>query len=264
MCCVATVQTNEKRHTFLEYFDSKWCQPFTLSLLKSETTSQHGKLRVSFPHYFCPPKNLHLNLFLPALESATKKSLHSTMVQNMLSFFRKTARRRSKKSAKSTKSLKDCQQTSPGSVFRQVERQADDANVQVVQRFIDYHNNHDSDGIFQCCNPLGLVKFEGAEMPMTVFQKEIDKILRAFPDSTFLAESGIECTTNSSQTMGLVKICKLVVRGTHTGEPFGFGPYEPLPATGIRFELDPEFVIFTVVDGIIEEIKVTRSSGRFS
>lgn len=134
--------------------------------------------------------------------------------------------------------------------------EADDADIQVVARYVASHNAHDLDGIFRCCDPSGLAIFESAEMPMPVFREELGKIMRSFPDVTFTAESGIECTT-SDRNMGMVKIQRFVVRGTHTAAPFGFGPYVPVQASGVSIELDPEFVIFTVVSGLITEINVT-------
>ena len=134
--------------------------------------------------------------------------------------------------------------------------------VEVVERFIDCFNKHDSDGVTQYCNLAGLAKFKHIDMSLSMYRNEIGTIIKSFPDCTFVAETGVELCAGNTHSGGqynkaMVKIARLVIGGTHTGEPFGLGSYPAIPTTSIRAELDPEFVLFKVVDGLIEEIHVT-------
>merc|ERR1712050_9039 len=55
---------------------------------------------------------------------------------------------------------------------------------------------------------------------------------------------------------GVVQVMHAVASGTHTGEPFGFQCYQPLPATGSKCVNDPENLTFFIIDGKIVQVHV--------
>ena len=45
-------------------------------------------------------------------------------------------------------------------------------------------------------------------------------------------------------------------KGTHTGEPFAFGPYPPLPPKGVQVQDEPIQLTLTVTQGKIAKCEV--------
>jgi len=69
---------------------------------------------------------------------------------------------------------------------------------------------------------------EVMEMPVAEYGSEVDKFYRSFPDAEVFP-------TNFQTTLNTVSM-DITAMGTHTGEPFGFGPFEAIPATHKRVE----------------------------
>ena len=53
-----------------------------------------------------------------------------------------------------------------------------------------------------------------------------------------------------------VVVLKVRWTGTHTGKPYAFGPYEPIPAKGTHVALDPERITVTLQDGLVIKCRV--------
>ena len=73
-------------------------------------------------------------------------------------------------------------------------------------------------------------------------------VLASFPDLHFHWSESKELDDGTVTS-------KVYVTGTHTGSPFGFGPFPPIEATGIKCQNDPEDVQW-IIEG--DKIKETR------
>jgi hypothetical protein len=60
---------------------------------------------------------------------------------------------------------------------------------------------------------------------------------------------------------GKVKVTNFVGRGTHTGAPYGFGPFPPIPATGIVVEEDPCHLYISVKNGKMTKFVIDTYCG---
>ena len=128
-----------------------------------------------------------------------------------------------------------------------------DKHWEIMNQYIHTCSTHDMDGHRAIWDPLGVVKFTMGDLPVPVFWEELEKIMKSFPDSTCYVE-GIELIFSDSHK-GIFRVKKIGLTGTHTGEPYGFGPYEPIPATGIFVAPAPEFMHMTIVDGLVHEVQ---------
>lgn len=100
------------------------------------------------------------------------------------------------------------------------------------------------------------VLFPGAKMLADEFFDETDGLVKAFPDF----ELSIADEDITETKPGVVVVEKAVAQGTHTGSPYGFGPYPPIAATGIRCKNDPERLEFHFdEEGKITKMVVTPS-----
>lgn len=73
------------------------------------------------------------------------------------------------------------------------------------------------------------------DAPMTVngYQEEMNKVFRSFPDFSLVVKGSIH---ESGQGIVVADLC--CERGTHTGEPYGFGPYPEIPISGKHVRSD--------------------------
>ena len=71
--------------------------------------------------------------------------------------------------------------------------------------------------------------------------EEIEKSAKSFPDAHF---DFLETKVLDSKTL----VLRVQYKGTHTGAPYGFGPYEAVPAKGVSVKNDPERVTLTFAD----------------
>jgi predicted ester cyclase len=81
--------------------------------------------------------------------------------------------------------------------------------------------------------------FVEANMTITDFLDETLKMYHSFPDFHY----HIETITERPDDNGTVVVVRGYATGTHTGAPFGFGPYPEIAAKGTRVVLDPEYVL---------------------
>ena len=121
--------------------------------------------------------------------------------------------------------------------------------VDVAKKFFNSITAGDVGGMKQWCHEQCVMHFLDIEMVPADMAEEVMKAYAAFPDAyfDFLEESLVE--------PNMVKL-KLRWTGTHTGAPYGFGPYEPVPAKGTRVVNDPERVTLTFQDGLIRKCHV--------
>jgi hypothetical protein len=105
-------------------------------------------------------------------------------------------------------------------------------NEQVALAFLERLNAHESFGsLFQ---PKGDVCFPEAKMTVPDFQLEVNNVMLSFPDFRLDCTSDVQEQADGSVT---VHVCG---RGTHSGEPYGFGPFPAIPAKGVFCQNDPE------------------------
>lgn len=86
---------------------------------------------------------------------------------------------------------------------------------------------------------------EGTKMDGVVFLGVLEDLFKSFPDFH------IKRVPAELQRDGSVVFRGLVASGTHTGEPYGFGPYEAIPPEGKKFVNDEEELQLFFRDGKI-------------
>lgn len=108
------------------------------------------------------------------------------------------------------------------------------ANEKVALAVLEGFNAHRS--VVSFFHPAkGEVHFPDAKMTIAEFQIEVDILFRSFPD--FHLDFAHEHV--KEQVDGSVMV-NVFGRGTHTGEPFSFGPFPAIPAKGVFCQNDPE------------------------
>lgn len=91
-------------------------------------------------------------------------------------------------------------------------------------------------------------------MPWPEYLQVCKDVFASFPDISF---AWTETNTLDDGTVS----SKVAVSGTHTGAPFGFGPFPPIEATGIKCQNDPEYVEFITEGDKIKTMKVVAPKG---
>lgn len=127
----------------------------------------------------------------------------------------------------------------------------DSVNEVIVEKFIECINKQDLDG----CNALLKSpqqcewRFSG-EVNITIkkYGEMIQDIMRSFPDFSIDYKDVVEVGPD------VVQVRNAVASGTHTGEPFGFQCYQPLPSTGLKCVNDPEHLTFFIIEGKIVQV----------
>ncbi|CAB9502559.1 expressed unknown protein [Seminavis robusta] len=122
------------------------------------------------------------------------------------------------------------------------------ANEKVVFDFLAAMNNHSSVGekLSFFSSAAVPVKFEDAPSVTSEFYiLETHKAQKSFPDIHF------QWVSIKETKAGTVLVEDLQVGGTHTGEPYAFANFPPIPATNKHINNDPERLWITVRDGKI-------------
>lgn len=130
-----------------------------------------------------------------------------------------------------------------------------DFHWEILHQYIKCLNAHNIDDFKALWSPSGVIKFPLGEMPAAIICEEMIKFIKSFPDATFCA-AGIECIF-SDKRKGIFRIKKFTLSGTHTGEAYGVGSYKPVKAAGVFVAPDPDFMILTVINGLVQEIQLT-------
>ena len=128
-----------------------------------------------------------------------------------------------------------------------------------AKRFVIEFNRHDLDSLAKTMAPKCIVEFAEAEMLCQAFIDESQNLLKSFPDIHFTYEVVKDVVPN----VAIVE--KLQVTATHTGDPYGFGPYPRIEAKGCKIKNDREDMTVTIdpETGLITRMKVT-AHGRLS
>jgi len=104
----------------------------------------------------------------------------------------------------------------------------------IVQEFIERINAQDRQAIRTMVTPDLKMCWEDQEMMFADYIEAVESVWKSFPDFHLSWQSIQESTDKKGKVVVTVKDC--IPRGTHTGEPFGFGPYEPIEAQGTKIE----------------------------
>ena len=126
--------------------------------------------------------------------------------------------------------------------------------LKVVREWIHKKNMHDVDGMAEMCHPDTNFCFVDSETFITLQEwNEIKKLIYgSFPDLHFFWKC-IRVAGTSQWGVDIVLEDYYGI-GTHTGKPFGFGPYEPIPPTGLTVQ--DEYIEFTIS---VKDGKISRA-----
>ncbi|CAB9496823.1 expressed unknown protein [Seminavis robusta] len=156
-----------------------------------------------------------------------------------------------KKKGSSGKKSKSSKTKPPSSIPQEVE-EFKTANETVVAGLIDVINGHGTAEEMASFFKSGdiRVKFEDApSITAAMFTGVVKMLHGSFPDFRLQYESIKE------DRSGVVLVEELRASGTHTGEPFGFAHFPPIPASHKHVINDPERMWFKVRDGKIVDIE---------
>lgn len=134
--------------------------------------------------------------------------------------------------------------------------EAQSPNVQIVTAFLLALKSHNFDITNAVFNKAARFCFPDADMLLSEFVDEIERLTDSFPDLAFTWGPIQQTAPNT------VIVCDLSACGTHTGKPYGFGPYPAVDTTSIQHADPPIQVTFTIgSDGHIEKATAFSSSG---
>ena len=123
----------------------------------------------------------------------------------------------------------------------------------------ELHNARDPDAMAAILAPdfIGVFGDQGQQTMGKEEYIQVSKdIVASFPDIHW------EWTETQELNDGTVT-SKCVVTGTHTGAPFGFGPFPKIPANGVKCQNDPEYIEFIVEGDLVKKMKVIPAKGSF-
>lgn len=127
---------------------------------------------------------------------------------------------------------------------------------QTAEQWCNFFLAHDFDGYFTITGENVDLVFGEVKIPLKEMVEEMKNVTESFPD---LSVRWNPCRETDDGKV----ITTIVVSGTHTGKPYGFGPYPKIEATGIKCQNDSEEVTFTFgADDKISLIE-TKPLGKF-
>ena len=132
-------------------------------------------------------------------------------------------------------------------------QQKQSKNAFLVERdFCEAFNRRDTEPLRKLASSNCLCQYKGAEnaLPLSQMLDAVNGVFASFPDSQSRWESVKEVKRNKVVIKGLYSF------GTHTGKPFGFGPFKPIPATGKFVKEDPADIILTMSGGKITHLEI--------
>lgn len=124
----------------------------------------------------------------------------------------------------------------------------DSSDVKLAELWVWLMNQHNLDAMLAISDQNCNIHFEDSHMRQEDFFEEIRNLFTSFPDFGF-AWNDVQQTGP-----GQVEIGFFQASGTHTGKPYGFGPYPPMEAKGIAVKNDPEKVIIEVAHDMIQKV----------
>ena len=124
--------------------------------------------------------------------------------------------------------------------------------IAVVEEFLDkVLNGRNVQLAFEYMNSdCDIVFADNHILTCQEFGDEVGRMFASLPDFSF-SFSKVEGMEN-----GTVVVRELIASGTHTGAPFGFGPCDPIPASGAKVVCDKEEIHFTFENGKISNLQV--------
>ncbi|CAB9512521.1 expressed unknown protein [Seminavis robusta] len=126
-------------------------------------------------------------------------------------------------------------------------------NEKVVANYMSAWNRHcsieENLGFYESDDtPLRIE--DTPDMPAKMFMVEMDKIFKSFPDIHF------KHGTIKEEKPGQVFVDSIRVSATHTGEPYAFANFPPVPTTNKHIINDPERFLFFLKNGKITVMQV--------
>ena len=113
--------------------------------------------------------------------------------------------------------------------------------VALAHGFLDAMNRQDFAAFMEKIAKNCVIEFpDAATMNFDEFRQEMENCFASFPDTRFSYSPA-----KVVQPGKMAIISKLSVSGTHTGKPYGFGPYPEIEAKGIKVQNDPERMTVT-------------------
>lgn len=122
--------------------------------------------------------------------------------------------------------------------------------MEFVELFMHFFEKHDVKGIDFLSKLETQISFKETTMLIGDFLDELDGMFKSFPDMSF------EARDIKVIAPGKVEVGFFQTNGTHTGKPYGFGPYPEVPTSNIKFKNDPERFVFEVEDGKLNKLTV--------
>lgn len=119
-------------------------------------------------------------------------------------------------------------------------------NAAFVDQWVDTLNSHHISKLEALLSPTSRHTFVGVEMTNKDFREQMAGLFASFPDVHFqLVAGSVKRLKDDATRAKYVAKGSIFVTGTHTGEPFGFGPYPPVEATGRKVRNDRETLTIT-------------------
>jgi ketosteroid isomerase-like protein len=107
-------------------------------------------------------------------------------------------------------------------------------NIAVAKKYLTSLNAHS----LRDCEALVSKDFcifcKESELSWDEYKTEMQAILNSFPDFKF-QYNGMELTKD-----GVLHVHEVIASGTHTGDAYAYGPYEPIASSGTFVENEPE------------------------
>lgn len=125
-------------------------------------------------------------------------------------------------------------------------------NEKAVSQFIKIHNRHSSyDETMSCfASPDVMVKFEDDNaIPASAFAAECQNAFKSFPNFSMHCDCIKEerhFDVIKQEHTNRVVVEDVMVTGTHTGEPYGFAYFPPVPTSNKMAVNGPERVFYTI------------------
>ncbi|CAB9498146.1 unknown protein [Seminavis robusta] len=126
-------------------------------------------------------------------------------------------------------------------------------NEKIISAFLQALNDHaDEERLLRFfASDQVMARFEDTPgFPVSVFVAELQKFFKSFPDIKFSWDFIKE------EKSGQVLVEELLVKGTHSGEPYAFANFPPVPAKGKHCAMDPERFWYTLKDGKITSVDI--------
>lgn len=133
-----------------------------------------------------------------------------------------------------------------------------DHNQRMFQDWLDVLNSHDVELVddmldMDCQHVYGEMTLKNQE-----FLAEMTNMYKSFPDLSMRRYGKIEQVPSKIEHAFTVKCAQVQTKGTHTGAPYGFGPFPAMPAEGKSITTEGTEMALTVDDRTRKIIKVEK------